>query len=62
MKNSGDSVFDPQPPGDGEAALIDRFLTDNDFSANTRRAFAQDLTSSPTGLCRRTRNPSASAG
>lgn len=43
MKNSGDSVFDPHPPGDGEAALIDRFLTNNDFSPNTRRAFAQDL-------------------
>ena len=43
MKNSGDSVFDPLPPGDGEANLIDRFLTNNDFSPNTRRAFAQDL-------------------
>lgn len=44
MNNRGDNVFDPQPPGDGEAALIGRFLTGNDFSANTRRAFAQDLT------------------
>lgn len=43
MKNSGGNVFDPQPPGDGEAALIDRFLTNNDFSPNTRRAFRQDL-------------------
>jgi integrase/recombinase XerC len=38
-----DNVFDPQTPGDGEAALIDRFLTNNDFSPNTRRAFRQDL-------------------
>ncbi len=43
MKNSGDSVLDPQPSGDGEADLIKRFLTGNDFSPNTRRAFAQDL-------------------
>lgn len=43
MKISGDNVFDPQPSGDGEADLIDRFLTNNDFSANTRRAFRQDL-------------------
>ena len=26
-----------------ESALIDRFLNENDFSPNTRRAFAQDL-------------------
>ncbi|HEY7328072.1 MAG TPA: tyrosine-type recombinase/integrase [Gemmataceae bacterium] len=43
MKNSTDSVFDPQQPGDQEAALINRFLTENDFSPNTRRAFATDL-------------------
>lgn len=43
MKNSGDNVFDHQPAGDGEASLIDRFLKANDFSQNTRRAFAQDL-------------------
>lgn len=43
MKNSGDSVSDAHPPGDGEEALIDRFLTNNDFSPNTRRAFRQDL-------------------
>lgn len=43
MKNSGDNVSDHHPPGDGEAALIDRFLTNNDFSPNTRRAFGQDL-------------------
>lgn len=44
MKNRGDNVSGPLPPGDGEAALINAFLTGNDFSANTRRAFAQDLT------------------
>lgn len=43
MKNTTDSVFDPTPLGTQEAALIDRFLANNDFSVNTRRAFAQDL-------------------
>ncbi len=43
MKNSGDSVFHGIPVGDQEAALVERFLTDNDFSANTRRAFVFDL-------------------
>ncbi|MGE3408668.1 MAG: tyrosine-type recombinase/integrase [Pirellulales bacterium] len=43
MKNPTDNDFDPVPPSDGEAALINRFLADNDFSLNTRRAFAQDL-------------------
>ena len=43
MNFSTDSVFDPQQPGDQEAALINRFLTENDFSPNTRRAFATDL-------------------
>lgn len=43
MKNSADSDFEPLPLGDQEAALIDRFLSENDFSKNTRRAFAQDL-------------------
>lgn len=43
MKNSADSDLDPTPVGDQETALIDRFLTENDFSQNTRRAFAQDL-------------------
>lgn len=43
MKNSTDSDFDPQLAGDQEAALIDRFMNENDFSPNTRRAFAQDL-------------------
>lgn len=43
MTNSTDSDFDPQPVGDQEAALFERFLTENDFSPNTQRAFAQDL-------------------
>lgn len=43
MRDWSDSVFDGIPVGDQEAALVDRFLTDNDFSANTRRAFALDL-------------------
>lgn len=41
MKNSTDSDFDPKPLQ--ESALIGRFLTENDFSPNTRRAFATDL-------------------
>lgn len=43
MKNSGDNVSDHESLGDGEADLIERFLNSNDFTANTRRAFAQDL-------------------
>ena len=43
MNNSSDSVFDGIPVGEQEAALVQRFLSDNDFSPNTRRAFAQDL-------------------
>lgn len=43
MKNSGDSVFRGIPVGDQEADLAKRFLSENDFSPNTRRAFAQDL-------------------
>ena len=43
MKNRGDNVSDPPPLGGGEAALVSVFLTGNDFSPNTRRAFAQDL-------------------
>ncbi len=39
----GDSVFGSLPLGEEEAALLGAFLTQNDFSANTRRAFAQDL-------------------
>lgn len=43
MKNSADSDFDPIPVGEQEAALIAGFLANNDFSANTRRAFSTDL-------------------
>ena len=43
MENPTDSDSGPVPVGDGEADLINRFLTDNDFSPNTRRAFRQDL-------------------
>jgi integrase/recombinase XerC len=43
MRDSSDSVFDNIPVGDQEADLVDRFLADNDFSTNTRRAFALDL-------------------
>jgi len=43
MKKWGDSVFGGTPVGDQEPALVVRFLTENDFSANTRRAFALDL-------------------
>ena len=43
MKNTGDSVFQSAPVGEAESALMTEFLTENDFSANTRRAFAQDL-------------------
>jgi site-specific recombinase XerD len=35
--------LEPIPVSEGEAALIERFLNDNDFSPNTRRAFRQDL-------------------
>lgn len=44
MKNSGDSGFEAVPLGEPEAGLIDGFLTGNDFSAHTRRAFRNDLT------------------
>lgn len=43
MKNSGDSVFGAIPTGEQEPALANRFLTENDFSKNTRRAFTLDL-------------------
>ena len=39
MNNSTDSDFGPVQ----ESALMDRFLKQNDFSPNTRRAFATDL-------------------
>jgi Phage integrase, N-terminal SAM-like domain len=43
MKLSADSVFKGIPVGELEPGLVARFLTNNDFSPNTRRAFAQDL-------------------
>jgi integrase/recombinase XerC len=43
MKNSGDNVFGNIPVADGQAALVEGFLSGHDFSANTRRAFVNDL-------------------
>jgi site-specific recombinase XerD len=43
VKNSTDTDFGPPPSNNPEAALIDRFLNENDFSQNTQRAFGQDL-------------------
>ena len=43
MNNSGDNVLEGAPVGEAEAALITEFLGSNDFCANTRRAFKQDL-------------------
>jgi integrase/recombinase XerC len=43
MKLWSDSVFRGVPAGEQEPGLVDRFLADNDFSPNTRRAFATDL-------------------
>ena len=42
MKNCADSVF-ADSPQDEAGDLIERFLVENDFSVNTRRAFRQDL-------------------
>ena len=43
VNNPTDNDSGPIPVGEQEAALITRFLTENDFSPNTRRAFATDL-------------------
>ena len=43
MKNWGDSDFAGALLGETEAVALTAFLTQNDFSANTRRAFASDL-------------------
>jgi integrase/recombinase XerC len=43
MNNWSDSVFRGIPAGEQEPGLVDGFLTNNDFSLNTRRAFATDL-------------------
>lgn len=40
MKNTADNVSGPQS---GENPLVARFLTENDYSENTRRAFVNDL-------------------
>jgi integrase/recombinase XerC len=42
-QNSGDNVFGTIPVGEEEASLFNRFLDAHDFSANSRRAFTQDL-------------------
>jgi integrase/recombinase XerC len=42
-QNWGDKVFAGIPVGENEVDLVTRFLTANDFAANTRRAFAQDI-------------------
>lgn len=43
MKNLTDNVPGPTPVGGADAALIDRFVAENDFAPNTRRAFSNDL-------------------
>ena len=43
MNNWSDSVFEGISVGEAESTLLNRFLADNDFSSNTRRAFATDL-------------------
>jgi len=43
MKNSSDSVFESIVVGPEEGALTERFLTEHDFAADTRRAFMNDL-------------------
>ena len=42
-KNSGDNVFEGIPVGKEEPALFAAFLDAHDFSANSRRAFTQDV-------------------
>ena len=43
MKNSGDSVLNIAFLGTEEAGLVTRFLTGQDFSPHTRRAFLSDM-------------------
>lgn len=57
MNFSTDSDFDPIPVGDQEAALVTSFLTENDFSPNTRRAFATDLGKLSTWFVRTNKEP-----
>ncbi len=42
-KNSSDNVFGPVSVGLDEAALVEEYLGDQDFAANTHRAVVQDL-------------------
>src|SRR4051794_30522019 len=42
-QDSGDKVFDGIPVGTEEASLFAAFLDGHDFSANSRRAFLQDI-------------------
>src|SRR4051794_23939021 len=43
--NSGDNVFRGVPGGKDEPTLFSSFLATHDFSANSRRAFIQDIRS-----------------
>jgi integrase/recombinase XerC len=43
VKNSGDKAFDGIPVGPEEPSLFGQFLAAHDFSANSRRAFTQDV-------------------
>jgi site-specific recombinase XerD len=43
VKNSGDNVFEGIAVKADEASFFHRFLADNDFAADTRRAFTQDV-------------------
>src|SRR4051812_22360588 len=42
-QNSGDKVFEGNPVGAEEPGLVLAFITNNDFSAQTRRAFSNDI-------------------
>jgi site-specific recombinase XerD len=42
-QNCGDNVFEGIPVGKEESSLFTSFLSGHDFSANTRRAFSQDV-------------------
>ena len=42
-KNTGDNVFRDITVGPDVASQFTRFLAEHDLSANTRRAFAQDM-------------------
>jgi len=43
MQNCGDNVFDGLPVGPEEASLFFAFLSANDFSPHTRKAFTHDV-------------------